>query len=163
MRPLMILVLLLIGAVGVGLYRVNFTELFAGDASGLLMNLLWCCCSAFTVAAALAVGRERRQRRTAPRIRIRQPVARCFDGRRSLMGRTEDLSLGGGMLRMDDVAADLMVDDEVSINFEQMEGISNVPARIIAVRGREVRIEFKPASLDEERTIVSAVVGHAAS
>jgi hypothetical protein len=65
------------------------------------------------------------------------------------------------MLRMDDVAADLMVDEEVFINFEQIEGISSVPARIIAVRGREVRIEFKPTSLDEERTIVSAVFGRA--
>ena len=125
------------------------------------MNLFWCCYSAFTVGAALAVGRERRQVRTAPRIRVRQPVALYFDGRRSLMGRTVDLSLGGGMLRMDDVAADLMADEEVFINFEQIEGISSVPARIIAVKGREVRIEFQPTSLDEERTIVSAVFGRA--
>jgi cellulose synthase (UDP-forming) len=161
MRPLMILVVVLLGAIGVGIYRLNFTELFPGDANVLFMNLFWCCYSAFTVAAALAVGRERRQLRTAPRIRIRQPVALYFDGRRSLMGRTEDLSLGGGMLRMDDLAADLMVDEEVFINFEQIEGISGVPARIIAVKGREVRIEFKPTSLDEERTIVSAVFGRA--
>jgi cellulose synthase (UDP-forming) len=161
MRPLMILIVLLLGAVGVGIYRLNFTELFPGDANVLLMNLFWCCYSAFTVGAALAVGRERRQVRTAPRIRVRQPVALYFDGRRSLMGRTEDLSLGGGMLRMDDVAADLMADEEVFINFEQIEGISGVPARIIAVKGREVRIEFQPTSLDEERTIVSAVFGRA--
>ena len=62
---------------------------------------------------------------------------------------------------MDDVAADLMADEEVFINFEQIEGISGVPARIIAVKGREVRIEFQPTSLDEERTIVSAVFGRA--
>jgi cellulose synthase (UDP-forming) len=161
MRPLMILVMLLITAVGVGIYRLSFTELFPGDANVLLMNLFWCCYSAFTVAAALAVGREPRQVRTAPRIRVRQPVALYFDGRRSLMGRTEDLSLGGGMLRMDDVAAELMADEQVLINFEQIEGISSVPARIITVRGREVRIEFKPTSLDEERTIVSAVFGRA--
>ena len=161
MRPLMILLLLLLGAVGIGVYRLNFTELFPGDANVLLMNLFWCCYSMFTVGAALAVGRERRQLRTAPRIRIRQPIALYFDGRRSLMGRTEDLSLGGGMLRMDDVAAELAVDEEVFINFEQIEGISSVPARIIAAKGREVRIEFKPTSLEEERTIVSAVFGRA--
>ena len=163
MRPLMILVVVLIGAIGVGIYRLNFTELFPGDANVLFMNLFWCCYSTFTVAAALAVGRERRQIRTAPRIRIRQPVALYFDGRRSLMGRTEDLSLGGGMLRMDDFASDLMADEEVFINFEQIEGISGVPARIIAVKGREVRIEFNAASLEEERTIVSAVFGRADS
>jgi cellulose synthase (UDP-forming) len=161
MRPLMILVLVLLGAVGVGIYRLNFTELFPGDANVLLMNLFWCCYSAFTVGAALAVGRERRQTRAAPRIRIRQPVALYFDGRRSLMGRTEDLSLGGGMLRMDDVADEVTEGEEIILNFEQIEGLSSVPARVVAVRGREVRVEFKPTSLEDERTIVSAVFGRA--
>jgi hypothetical protein len=62
---------------------------------------------------------------------------------------------------MDDVAAELMADEQVPIHFEQVEGMSSVPARIITGRGREVRIEFKPTSLDEERTIVSAVFGRA--
>jgi cellulose synthase (UDP-forming) len=161
MRPLVILALLLMGAIGVGIYRLNFTELFPGDTSVLLMNLFWCCYSTFSVLAALAVGRERRQVRTQPRIRVRQPVSLYFDGRRSLMGRTEDLSLGGGMLRMDDLAEDMSVDEEVVINFEQIDGNSSVPARIIAVKGREVRLEFKPTSIEEERTIVSAVFGRA--
>jgi cellulose synthase (UDP-forming) len=161
MRPLLVLLVVLIGALLVGLYRLNFTELFPGDANVLLMNLFWCCYSSFTLMAALAVGRERRQVRTQPRIRIRQPVALYFDGRRSLMGRTEDLSLGGGMLRMDDLADEMSTDEEVTINFEQIEGISSVPARIVAVKGREVRVEFKPTSLEEERTIVSAVFGRA--
>ena len=111
--------------------------------------------------AALAVGRERRQVRAQPRVRIRQPIALYFDGRRSLMGRTEDLSLGGGLLRMDDVATDVTVNEEVVINFEQIEDISAVPARVVAVKGREVRLEFMPANLEEERTIVSAVFGRA--
>lgn len=161
MRPLIILIILLLGAIGIGIYRLNFTELFPGDANVLLMNLFWCCYSAFTVAAALAVGRERRQLRTQPRVRIRQPVTIYFDGRRSLMGRTEDLSLGGGMLRMDDAASDMTVNEEVVLNFEQIEGNASVPARLVAVNGREVRVEFKPTSLDEERTVVSAVFGRA--
>ncbi|MBV8193424.1 MAG: UDP-forming cellulose synthase catalytic subunit [Alphaproteobacteria bacterium] len=161
MRPLVALVMVLLGAIAIGIYRLNFTELFPGDTSVLLMNLFWCCYSAFSVLAALAVGLERRQVRTQPRIRIRQPVALYFDGRRSLMGRTEDLSLGGGMLRMDDLAEDMSIDEQVVINFEQIEGNSSVPARIIGVKGREVRLEFKPTSLDEERTIVSAVFGRA--
>ena len=161
MRPLMILVGVLMAAVGVGLYRLNFTELFPGDANVLWMNLFWCCYSAFTVGAALAVGRERRQVRNQPRIRVRQPIALYFDGRRSLMGRTEDLSLGGGLLRMDEAAADISVNEEIVINFEQIEGISAVPARVVAVKDREVRVEFMPANLDDERTIVSAVFGRA--
>jgi cellulose synthase (UDP-forming) len=161
MRPLMILILFLLAAIGIGVYRLNFTELFPGDASVLFMNLFWCCYSALTVLIALAVGMERRQVRAAPRILVRQPVALYFDGRRSLMGRTEDLSLGGGMLRMDDVAEELAADTDVSVNFEEISGLSSVTARIVAVKGREVRVEFAPASLDEERTIVSAVFGRA--
>jgi len=77
------------------------------------------------------------------------------------MGRTEDLSLGGGMLRMDDAASDMTVDEEVVLNFEQIEGNGAVPARLVAVNGLDVRVEFKPTSLDDERTIVSAVFGRA--
>jgi cellulose synthase (UDP-forming) len=161
MRPLIILDLLLLGAIGVGIYRLNFTELFPGDAGVLLMNIFWCCYSAFTVSAALAVGRERRQVRSQPRVRIRQPVTIYFDGRRSLMGRTEDLSLGGGMLRMDDIASDMTAGEEIVLTFEQIEGNASVPARLVAVNGRDVRVEFKPTSLEEERTIVSAVFGRA--
>jgi cellulose synthase (UDP-forming) len=161
MRPLMILAVVLMAAIGVGFYRLLFTELFPGDAPVLWMNLFWCFYSAFTVFAALAVGRERRQVRAQPRVRIRQPIALYFDGRRSLMGRTEDLSLGGGLLRMDDVATDVSVNEEVVINFEQIEDVSAVPARVVAVNGREVRLEFMPTNLEEERTIVSAVFGRA--
>ncbi len=161
MRPLMILVMVLMAAILAGIYRLNFTELFPGDAAVLWMNLFWCCYSAFTVLAALAVGRERRQVRTQPRVRVRQPVALYFDGRRSLMGRTEDLSLGGGLLRMDDAAGDVTANEEVILNFEQIEGDASVPARVVAVNNREVRVEFRPTSLDEERTIVSAVFGRA--
>ncbi len=161
MRPLMILAVVLTAAIGVGFYRLLFTELFPGDAPVLWMNLFWCFYSAFTVVAALAVGRERRQVRAQPRVRVRQPIALYFDGRRSLMGRTEDLSLGGGLLRMDDLATDVTVNEEVVINFEQIEDISAVPARVVAVKGREVRLEFMPTNLEEERTIVSAVFGRA--
>jgi len=127
MRPLMILTLLLFTAIGVGLYRLNFTELFPGDANVLWMNLFWCCYSAFTVMAALAVGRERRQVRTAPRVKVRQPIALYFDGMRSLMGRTEDLSLGGGMLRMDDVEADLAPNDSVLVNSRRSRTFPTCP------------------------------------
>ena len=161
MRPLMILVVVLMAAMVVGIYRLNFTELFPGDANVLLMNLFWCCYSAFTVLAALAVGRERRQVRTQPRVRVRQPIALYFDGRRSLMGRTEDLSLSGGLLRMDDAAGDVTANEEVVLNFEQIQGDGSVPARVVAVNNREVRVEFKPTTLDDERTIVSAVFGRA--
>ena len=161
MRPLMILVVVLMAAIAVGIYRLNFTELFPGDANVLFMNLFWCCYSAFTVLAALAVGRERRQVRTQPRVRVRQPVALYFDGRRSLMGRTEDLSLTGGLLRMDDNAGDVAANEEVVLNFEQIQGDGSVPARIVAVNNREVRVEFKPMTLDDERAIVSAVFGRA--
>lgn len=161
MRPLIILDILLLAAIAAGIYRLNFTELFPGDVNVLLMNIFWCCYSAFTVSAALAVGRERRQIRSQPRVRIRQPVTIYFDGRRSLMGRTEDLSLGGGALRMDDVASDMVAGEEIALNFEQIEGNASVPARLVAVNGRDVRVEFKPTSLEEERTIVSAVFGRA--
>ena len=161
MRPLLILVIVLMAAIAVGIYRLNFTELFPGDVSVLLMNLFWCCYSAFTVLAALAVGRELRQVRAQPRVRVRQPVALYFDGRRSLMGRTEDLSLGGGLLRMDDAASDVRANEEVILNFEQIEGDAGVPARVVAVNNREVRVEFMPTTLSEERTIVSAVFGRA--
>jgi cellulose synthase (UDP-forming) len=161
MRPLIILFVVMLGAIGMGIYRLGFTELFPGDANVLLMNLFWCGYSAFSVAASLAVGLERRQVRATPRVRIRQPVAIYFDGRRSLMGRTEDLSLGGGLLRMDDTTTELIKDQDVVVNFEQIEGDSSVPARIVAAQGRDVRLQFKPTSYDEERTVVSAVFGRA--
>ena len=62
---------------------------------------------------------------------------------------------------MDDVATDVTVNEEVVVNFEQIEDTSSVPARVVAVNGRDVRLEFMPTSLEEERTIVSAVFGRA--
>jgi cellulose synthase (UDP-forming) len=161
MRPLLVLALALVGTIGIGFYRLFFTELFPGDQGVLVMNVFWCFYSTFTVLAALAVGRERKQLRTSPRVRIRQPVALYFDGMRSLLGRTEDLSLGGGMLRLDDAGPDLAAGEEVLVSFEQAASGAMVPAHIVGVKGRDVRVKFQPASLDDERAIVDAVFGRA--
>jgi cellulose synthase (UDP-forming) len=159
MRPLILLALALAGTIAVGFWRLFFTELFPGDLSVIAMNLFWCFYSLFTVSAALAVGRERKQLRSTPRVRVRQPATLYFDGLHSAIGRTEDLSLGGGMLKLDDAAPDLIDGSDVLLRFEQVDAA--VPARVVSAKGRDVRIVFAPACLDDERAIVGAVFGRA--
>ncbi len=159
MRPLLILALVLVGTIGVGFWRFFFTELFPGDASVIAMNLFWCIYSLFTVSAALAVGRERRQLRSTPRISVRQPITLYFDGLKSAMGQTENMSLGGASLKLDDGIDDLSRDADVLVHFDQLDAA--VPARIAGMNGRQVRLAFDAKSIGDQRTIVNAAFGRA--
>ncbi len=161
MRPLLILSAVLVFAIGVGIYRYYGYDLYPGEANVIVMNIVWTCYSLFTLMAALAVGRERRQVRTAPRITVQQPITLYFDGRRSILGKTQNMSLGGALLTLDDAAGGMVTEDSVLVGFDALDGGAVVPARIVAASGRSVRLAFQPESLDDERTIVRAVFGRA--
>lgn len=159
MRPLILLALALLGTIAVGFWRLFFTELFPGDVSVIAMNLFWCLYSLFTVSAALAVGRERRQVRSTPRVAVRQPATLYFDGLHSAVGRTENVSLSGALLKLDDTIPALPRDAEVLVQFERIDAA--VPALVADIKGRDVRVAFQPATIADQRAIVGAVFGRA--
>jgi cellulose synthase (UDP-forming) len=161
MKPLMILVGLLFAAGCFGLYRLNLTDLYQGEREVILMNVFWCLYSMFTLLAALAVGRERRQMRVAPRVDMKVPVTLYYDGRHSLVGKTVNVSLLGAMLRFDEVPPTIRPGDEILLNFDFLTGNSSVPARVIGSVKRDVRLEFKYESLADKQVVVRAVFGRA--
>ena len=162
MRPLMVLCVLLIAAIWYGVYRLYFTDLYLGESEVIMMNVFWCFYSLFTLLAALAVGRERRQVRAAPRVVFQQPVTLYFDGRRSIMGRTVNMSLSGGLIRLDDLPPELKSGDTVIVNFDYLgTGVTHVAARLIHLGKRDMRLEFDRATLQAQQTIVRAVFGRA--
>ena len=132
------------------------------ESEVIMMNVFWCFYSLFTLLAALAVGRERRQVRAAPRVVFQQPVTLYFDGRRSIMGRTVNMSLSGGLIRLDDLPPELKSGDTVIVNFDYLgTGVTHVAARLIHLGKRDMRLEFDRATLQAQQTIVRAVFGRA--
>jgi cellulose synthase (UDP-forming) len=161
MKPLMVLVGLLVAAGCYGLYRLNLTDLYQGEREVILMNVFWCLYSMFTLLAALAVGRERRQVRAAPRIDMKVPVTVYYDGRHSLVGKTVNVSLLGAMLRFDELPANLQPNERILLNFDALDGNASVPARVVGFNKRDLRLEFAYESLTDKRTVVRAVFGRA--
>ncbi|PYD68562.1 UDP-forming cellulose synthase catalytic subunit [Komagataeibacter swingsii] len=158
--PNVILALVLFAAFVRGIFGIfwQFHDRLA--LQSFVLNTLWVAISMIIVLASIAVGRETRQTRHAPRITVQLPMAITDAHGRRFDGHTHDISLGGLAVK-GNWAAPEMEGTEVTVHYDNArDGIHvGVPARVLGVGQGMLRLRWLRRDLRDERQIVGMVFG----
>ncbi|MBV1822589.1 UDP-forming cellulose synthase catalytic subunit [Komagataeibacter oboediens] len=125
-----------------------------------VLNTFWISISLIVVLASIAVGRETRQIRHKPRVRVRLPVDICFEDGTEYHAHTTDISLGGAGVTLK-LPRQMDTPQDITLRYDKPDdGIRvSVPATILGQRGSWLHLQWKIETLDQEREIVSLVFG----
>ncbi|MBR0649282.1 UDP-forming cellulose synthase catalytic subunit, partial [Roseomonas terrae] len=158
--PSAVLAGLLMAGVGSGIYGVIANPWGSLESQAFLLNGIWATLCLVPTLASVAAGRERRQLRARARVDVELPAVLTLPDGHKIDARTQDLSLGGAGLVLAEkrsVAADTAVTLELPLGQETLA----IPATVRRLEGGEAQLLFRPATVEEEATIVRAVFGRA--
>ncbi|WP_198366253.1 UDP-forming cellulose synthase catalytic subunit [Roseomonas sp. KE0001] len=124
------------------------------------LNSIWVVLSLVTVAAGIAVGRERRQVRERARVHAVVPVVVVLPDGRRVAGRSENLSLGGAALAVP-LPEDGVPAGPLDIEFELGADRVAIPAATLRWDAGRLQLRFTPRDLMDEGNIVRTVLGRA--
>ncbi|AQU86751.1 cellulose synthase catalytic subunit (UDP-forming) [Komagataeibacter nataicola] len=158
--PNVIMALVLFGGMLRGLFGMVFDYHEKLAFQSFALNTLWITISLIVVLASIAVGRETRQIRHAPRVRVKLPVDICFENGDVFHAHTTDISLGGAGVTLH-LPVKLETPVDIELRYTRPEdGIEvAVPTRILGQRGGWLHLQWKIETLEEERQVVSMVFG----
>jgi cellulose synthase (UDP-forming) len=157
MWPHMAVISLLVLGLVVGVAKLLLGG-FGVNLGTLLLNASWTLFSLLVLSTALAVGRETRQMRAYVRVGAHLPVILKFADGREVRTETDEISMGGFA-----VSKVGPVDKNQAIDVQLLCGSTwtTFPARIAAVTGSTLRIQFKSMPITRHRELVVAVMGRA--
>src|ERR1700741_1698833 len=122
-----------------------------------MLNVAWAIFNLLTISAAIAVGRETRQLRSAVRLGLEVPGVIYMPVGQSVITRSTNLSTTGGQFvapRPEGVAADEIVQIELPIG----DRTAVLPGRVIAWDGEVLRVAFEQLTLRQQRDLVRVVL-----
>jgi cellulose synthase (UDP-forming) len=155
--------LLLLNFAGVLIAPYRFFIVDPGHPGVVLSNLLWIFFNIIILGVAAAVAHEQKQRRASVRIPVHIPVVgRTGDGQQ-VIGKTEDMSVGGASLLLDEGMPELLPHQKVELTFPHQTGDAPVTATVIAQRGQRVRVQFVDLTIGEQETLTCALYSRADS
>jgi cellulose synthase (UDP-forming) len=131
----------------------------APNASVTLLNVCWCIYNLIMLGAALAVARESRQRRVAPRMTARLPATLRFDDGHVSRAETVDVSLTGALIEMPGGVAPAP-GTYVSLGLTNPR-VLGVPARVLGSQGKHLRLSFGELSIEQQAALVEVVFSRA--
>jgi cellulose synthase (UDP-forming) len=158
--PNIIMVGLLLFGVGRGLFDLLLEQTTTLEFQALLLNSIWATFSLLIILAALAVGRETRQVRNRARVRVQLPAVIWLPDGRTTQGTCQDLSLGGGAVRVErpDGIAD---DDAIEIEFNLGGERLILPGQIQGWDRQTLQVSWDLSAIETERAAVQLVFGRA--
>ncbi|GBQ13668.1 cellulose synthase catalytic subunit (UDP-forming) [Komagataeibacter rhaeticus] len=159
--PNAIMAIILFGGMVRGIWGMIFQYHQKLAFQSFALNTLWITVSLIVVLASIAVGRETRQIRHKPRVRVKLPVEVCFADGRVFQAHTTDISLGGAGVTMH-LPEQIETPVDITLRYSKPDdGIDiAVPARILGQqRGSWLHLQWKLDTLEEEREVVSLVFG----
>ena len=128
----------------------------------VLLNLGWTVYNLIIAGGALAVANERRQVRTAVRVRTRLPVAvRLEEGGAVHQASTFDVSYSGIALQKPD--GDLQVSAGQKLQIMLVPGRSDtwIDAEVTRAGHGVIALKYLPMSIEQEKALVQALFGRA--
>jgi cellulose synthase (UDP-forming) len=126
----------------------------------VVMNVIWVLLNIVILGVAAAVAHEQKQRRSSVRIEAHIPVRIDLEDGLRLRGRTVDMSVGGASIRfLED--AQFALGDRFRIAFPEHAGEGEIGARVVGLRGRDVRLAFSVPTIEEQETLTRALYSRA--
>lgn len=158
-RPYVLLVILNLGAMGLGLWHLFFTH--QRDTVALLLNLVWTLYSVFMLGAAMGVAGETRQVRRMHRVSTDLPCSIYLPTGHTIAARCEDFSLSGLGLRL---APGLQIspDIHVDVGLWSQDGEHTFPALITSHSSEgAMGVQFLDMSQQQQIALVQCTFARA--
>lgn len=155
--PLLVLGGLLLGGLAVGAWRLH-----AGTSAAdvLAMNMAWAVWNLLLLAVPVAAAAERRQLRSVPRVPVRMPAMVRLADERTVCCETRDLSTEGALLSLADAIA-VAPEDALTCSLFVDGAEYPLPVRVVAAKGRTLRVCFDALSTEQEAWLARALFGRA--
>ena len=139
-------------------YRLLYTD--QQHTGAVLMNLVWIVFNMVILGVAAAVAKEQKQRRETVRIEARIPVRIDLEDGRQVAGMSVDMSIGGASIRLDEDVP-LAAGDTFKLAFPEQSSDAEVSAKVVGLKGREVRLAFSLPTIFEQETLTRALYSRA--
>jgi cellulose synthase (UDP-forming) len=158
LRPQIITAGLLVLGIFVGFGRITVGK---DPAVGtVVLNLFWSCYSLLTLMVVLVVGREQRQVRVHLRASARLPANVYFDDGHIASGTTNDVSMGGVSITLDDPDSG----EGRTASFVELFAADRsylLPGKSLRIRSGFLTMKFDELSIENRRGLVRVVFGRA--
>jgi len=159
-RPYIALILL--NVAGLAIAPVRFFYWNAGHPGTIAMNVFWILFNLIIVGTANAVAFESRQMRSDVRIDMHMPVEIRFPDGSSIFGESENMSLGGASVSLED-SVSLSPHTRIEVIYPLRRRQAVFPASIVEVHGTQLRIKYENLSLEEEELLTLVLYSRADS
>ncbi|BET42316.1 UDP-forming cellulose synthase catalytic subunit [Atlantibacter hermannii] len=158
-RPHLIVAILLTIGIIAGLVRAFAHDYFAVDPKVIALNVGWGIYSLVFLLAAIAVARETRQTRKTIRIDVDVPVIVHYASGISSRTHTQDLSMGGCRIVVQDNRH--LTDEIEEIELQLQSGSISIPVNVIGADDEFIRLMFEDIPLSRRRELVRVVLARA--
>jgi cellulose synthase (UDP-forming) len=152
--------LLLLDVLALLIAPVRFFVWNADHPGTVVMNVVWVLFNMVIVGSANAVAFESRQVRTDVRIDQHLPVeVRLPDGR-SIFGESNDMSLGGALLKLEE-PRELAEESTLEVVYPLRNRQAAFKATVVYANGARVRLKYDPLSLEQEELMTLVLYSRA--
>ncbi len=158
-KPQMIMAVVMIAAVGWGLFRIFGPTSLVSDPMVVALNVAWTVYGLFFLCAAIAVGRERKQVRKTIRLEVKIPAVIHYASGVLSRTHTIDLSMGGGQIAVPPHHRDNDVVEAVELQLNS--GAIAIPVKQISLADGRCRFMFQDMSFSHRRELVRIVLARA--
>jgi cellulose synthase (UDP-forming) len=126
----------------------------------VIMNLVWIVFNMVILGVAAAVAHEQKQRRETVRIAAKIPVRIDLEGGRQIEGMSQDMSVGGAFVQMNEEVP-LALGSSFQLAFPEQSGNAEVGAKILSIEGRVLRLSFALPTIAEQEILTRALYSRA--
>ncbi len=147
-----------------GLIAVPIRLLYwdAHQPGTILMNAFWILFNLVILGTANAVAYEAKQLREEVRINVQRAAEVQLPNGESVFGESVDMSLSGAMIMLEE-APELANGSEIHVTYALRENHVALPAKVVKIEGKTLRLMYEPLSLEQEEHLTLALYSSADS
>jgi cellulose synthase (UDP-forming) len=150
-KPYFILLILNVIGFVIGFFR--FFVWNTHETQTVVLNMIWTAYNLIIIGASLAVSLESRQVRTTQRVRMHLPASLRFEGDRTLVAETRDISATGVGLWVPK-GLEFDRDTPVMLTLYQDDQECTVSGRVTSWEGESVGVLLNPMDIEAEKQFV---------
>ena len=152
-RPFIVLLFLNLAGIAMGVSQLGNPDVQSGT---IIVNIAWASLNLVNLGAAIAVTIEKRQLRSSSRIPVKLPVA--LEEAKLGKARTSSIDFSTGGLQIEAPSGwNLMPGDTVQVGLELKANQTALPAVVVEVEGKSIRLAFGRLSLEQEEFLAQVI------
>jgi cellulose synthase (UDP-forming) len=131
-----------------------------GDQGSVILNMAWTLFNLVILGVCTSVAWESKQRRATVRVSMAVPLDVMFSDGTVVEGMTEDMSISGVALRIDETV-ETTAGERVQLIFPALDGEAYLPATVVGTSSGIMRAHFAPLTVQEEEALTMILYSRA--